>query len=162
VVHGGVLAAPNAAVAMVLVVGIAGFEVVRVVERRADEVPLQRGAVTLVHRKSLVGAPAHRAVVDDEAVAAGAAKGIVAPGSVLEALVLVFVAHPKPDKAHNHVVSLDLHRVIGQANATARGSLAGDGGIGLADSERREQVDGARNPENDGARGGLGGKRVAQ
>lgn len=130
-VHAGVLPAPDAAIAVMLVVGVAGFEVVRVVERRADKVPAQRGAVALVHRKRLVGAPTHRAVVDNQLVVAVAAKGIVAARTILEALVLVLIAQPEAHELHNQVVGVHRHREVGQADATAGGRLTRNGGLGL-------------------------------
>ena len=141
VVERGTAATPVAAIAM------AAFRVTCILQALGHEAPLHGGVLVAIDGEALVDAPTHRAVVDDDVRLVEASESVP---SVSTIHLHVLVAQTEAHVAHNHIVGLDLHGIVGHADAVAWSGLAGDGHVALADVERGFEVDGARHIEDDG------------
>ena len=128
-------AAPDATETMLLKIGIASFEMIGIIQRLGNKVPLQRSTVAAIHRKTFIRTPADAAMIDDDMFFANAAKGIIMTTSIYFAFVLKTVAHAKPEIAHNDIIATKTNGVIGDTDAITGRRLAGDRNIFL-DADR--------------------------
>ncbi len=139
VVERGVLAAPDAAEA------VRPLGVHRRIEALANDRPLEREVLVGVERGALVGAPRRGAVVDDHVGVVLAAQCVV--------LDVRLVAHAEAQEAHHHLLhAVEKDRIVAQADAVARGALAGDRDVAVANVQRLFEADGASDREEDDAR----------
>src|SRR4051812_45894335 len=106
-------AAPDAAIAVMLVIFITRFKVIRIIQGLADQIPLKRGAIAAINRKGFVGAPTHTAMVNDNFISACAAKGIIATVAINHAAFLGLITHSKTHVANDDVIAAQLHRLVG-------------------------------------------------
>ena len=65
--------------------------------------------------------------------------------------ILGRIAQTETDIADNHVVGIDPHGVVAQADAVARGGLAGDGQVSVLNAQIAQQFDRSRHVEDDDA-----------
>ena len=140
VVERGTAAAPVAAVA-VSTLGVATVD-----QALGHETPLHGGILVAENGETLIDGPRDRAVVDDPVLLVEAAETVPAVGTVLQ---YVLVAETEAHIAHNDVVAIDVAGVVGHADTVAGSRLSGDGGV-RGDAERRLQMDGSRDIEDDG------------
>src|SRR5690348_4143210 len=87
--------------AVVFIILITGFEMIRIVQRLSNKVPLKRRTVSGIYATHFVGAPAHTAMIDDHVFIPGAAECVVSTVAIYLSIVLKLVAHPKPEKPDN-------------------------------------------------------------
>ena len=128
------LATPDTAVA------VRALVVHRVAQALAQDAPLHREVLVVVERRTLVGAPRHRAVVQNDVLLVASPDGVV--------LGRFLVAHSEADEADDDVVGADIGRIVLEADAVAGSRLARNGHIAILDAELRLQFDSARHVED--------------
>ena len=149
VVEGGVLAAPEAAIAVIsLRVKFA------VLHGLGDQAPLEGEILVAIEGSRLVHAPTHGAVVQDHVIQVTAPDAVLAVG--LAGCDVGFrprrlVAQAETDEPDDDVGSLQVHRIVLQADAVARSRLARDGEVALGNLEVGLELDDAGDVEDDGA-----------
>ena len=149
----GVLAAPETAITVVpLRMQLAVLHGFR------NQAPLEGEVLVSVERGGLVDAPAHGAVVQDHVVQVAAPDAVFAIG--LAGLDLRrgprgFVAQAETDETDDDIGSLQVHRIVLEADPVARGRLARDRQVALGNLEVGLQLDDAGHVEDDGAGAGL-------
>ena len=112
----------------------------------ANDAPLEGEIAVVVERGTLVGAPTHGTMVDDDvAVMFETIHRIVA-------FLFDVSPHARADETDNHVVGRHAEGVVFQANAVARSCLSGDGEVAVVDFQRLSQFDNAAHGKHDGAR----------
>ena len=149
VVEGSVLAAPDAAVAVVsLAVEPALFHGL------CNNAPLQGHVGVGIEGGGFVNAPAHGAVIQDDILVVAAPNAVFAVGLVTADIGLApvaFISKAEAHKADNHIVGVDVGRVVLDADAVSGGRLAGDGDISLGNLEIRGQFNGPSHVKDNGA-----------
>src|SRR5688572_27998136 len=122
-------AAPDTAITMPLVIFIAAFKMIGIIQRFGDDIPLQRCAIAPIDRHTFIRTPAHTAMVYDDVRSPRSAQGIVAAAAIYHTFSLVPVTQAEPHVTDDDVVAPKAHRVIGNANAIARRGLSGNRGV---------------------------------
>ena len=149
VVEGSVLAAPDAAVAVVsLAVEPALFHGL------CNNAPLQGHVGVGIEGGGFVNAPAHGAVIQDDIFVVAAPDAVFAVGlSILDIGLapVAFVSKTEAHKADNHIVRIDVGGVVLDADAVSGGRLAGNGDVSLGNLEVRRQLDGPSHVKDNGA-----------
>ena len=140
-VERGIFAAPDAAIA------VAALGMPRIVETLGKQAPLHREITVGVERRAFVHRPRHRTMVEDDILV------VTPPDTVLLRFggILGRIAQTETDIADNHVVGIDPHGVVAQADAVARGGLAGDGQVSVLNAQIAQQFDRSRHVEDDDA-----------
>ena len=141
VVVGGVLSAPDAAVA------VGAFLVDRHAQALRYDVPLEAEVGHTVEGRTFIGTPADGTVVDDDVLV-----GSVGVGHYLDGVVFRFflVSHTAADEAHDDVARRDAECVVFQADTVSRGCLAGNGEVAFGDVELLAEFDDAGHVEDYG------------
>ena len=124
-----VAATPDTTKAMVFVTGIACLEVIRVIERFGNKVPLQGSAVATIYGECFIGTPAHCAMIDDNMLSSCTTKCIVAAVSIHHTATLVFIAHAETKVAYNDIIATECNGLVCYTYPVARRCLTGHGQI---------------------------------
>src|SRR5262245_5214451 len=104
---------PYAAITMSLKIFVTGFEMIRIVQWFANQVPLKSCAVAGINREHFVGTPAHATMIDDDIFSFKSSKSVITSTPIYHScLALVPVTHAKAQIANNNIVSSKRNGII--------------------------------------------------
>ena len=155
---------PDTSISMFLKIS-ATLEMIRVIERLRNDVPLQRDTIAPIDGQRLVTAPADRTMVNDNVVAPKIPESVISttgfqrhasgrkrrrghPAIHRGSFQLIPITHPDTDVTDNHIVAADRHRMISKTNTIPRRRLACNRCI-APDRQLRREADRPGYPKND-------------